>query len=129
MRLLLDTHAFLWYIASDPKLPRYASDVIRDKSNQVFLSVVSVWELLIKYQIGKLDLPEPPHGYIEEHRQAHRIETLVLESQAVARLVTLPSHHRDPFDRMLICQALHHELTLVSEDGQLRQYPVAVLSR
>jgi PIN domain nuclease of toxin-antitoxin system len=74
MKLLLDTHAFLWYITNDPKLPRHALDAIRDKSNQVFLSVVSVWEALVKYQIGKLPLPAPADEYINSSRMAHRIE-------------------------------------------------------
>ncbi len=128
MRLLLDTHAFLWYITNDPKLPRYAFDAIRDKSNDVFLSVVLVWEALAKYQIGKLVLPEPPDVYIEERRAAHRIASLPLESRAISRLLMLPTHHRDPFDRMLMCQALHHELTIVTVDEHFKRYPAAVLS-
>jgi PIN domain nuclease of toxin-antitoxin system len=128
MRLLLDTHTFLWYITNDPKLPRYAYDAIREKSNEAYLSVVSIWEALVKYQIGKLPLPAPADEYIKERQVAHRIATLALDVDAVARLLTLPSHHRDPFDRMLICQALQHSLTIVTSDDQLRRYPVAILS-
>ena len=71
MKLLLDTHTFLWYITNDPKLPRHAYDAIREKSNEAFLSVVSVWEALVKYQIGKLPLPAPADEYIEDRRGAH----------------------------------------------------------
>jgi PIN domain nuclease of toxin-antitoxin system len=128
MKLLLDTQAFLWYITNDPKLPRYAFDAIRDKSNEAFLSVVSVWEALVKYQIGKLPLPAPADEYIDQRRSAHRIMNLPLDVDAVSRLLSLPAYHRDPFDRMLICQALHHELTIVTSDGLFKRYPAAVLS-
>ncbi|HKS21191.1 MAG TPA: type II toxin-antitoxin system VapC family toxin [Thermoanaerobaculia bacterium] len=127
MRLLLDTQAFLWYITSDPKLPQYASDAIRNKSNAVYLSVVSVWEALVKFQIGKLPLPSPPDEYLSSRRLAHRIENLDLELGALSQLLSLPPHHRDPFDRMLICQARHHELTFVTTDELLPIYPVAIL--
>lgn len=128
MKLLLDTHAFLWYISSNPRLPRYASDAIRDKSNEVYLSVVSVWEALVKYQIGKLALPAAADEYLETSRIAHRITDLALDRQSVSQLLSLPPHHRDPFDRMLICQALAHELTIVTNDDLFRLYPVAVLT-
>jgi PIN domain nuclease of toxin-antitoxin system len=74
MKLLLDTHAFLWYISNDARLPQHACDAIRDKSNEVYLSVVSVWEILVKYQIGKLPLPTPADEFIEATRSEHRIE-------------------------------------------------------
>jgi len=127
MRLLLDTHVFLWYITNNSKLSRSAFDAIRDKSNQAFLSVVSVWEALVKYQVGKLLLPSPANEYLNERRIAHRIADLPLDAQAVTHLLSLPLRHRDPFDRMLICQALQHELTIVTGDEQFRHYPVAVL--
>ena len=128
MKLLLDTHAFLWYITNDARLPRHAYDAIRDKSNQVYLSVVSVWETLVKYQIGKLPLPSPPDEYIANRQFAHRIGSLPLDAAGVSRLLTLPLHHRDPFDRMLICQALQHDLIIVTSDEQFSAYPVALLS-
>lgn len=128
MRLLLDTHTFLWYITNDPKLPRYAFDSIRDKSNEVYLSVVSVWEALVKYQIGKLALPAPADEYIKDRQAAHRIASLPLDVHAVSRILELPPRHHDPFDRMLICQALHHELIIVTSDQQFRHYPALVLS-
>lgn len=128
MKLLLDTHAFLWYITNDAKLPRYAYDAIRDKSNEVYLSVVSVWEALVKHQIGKLQFPDAAAEYISDRQLAHRIAGLALDMPSVSRLVALPVHHRDPFDRMLICQALQHELMIVTSDDQFRRYPVALLS-
>jgi PIN domain nuclease of toxin-antitoxin system len=128
MKLLLDTHAFLWYISDDPKLPRYAYNAIRDKSNEVFLSVVSVWETLVKYKNGKLLLPSDADEYIDASRIAHRIADLALDRRAVAHLLSLPAHHRDPFDRMLICQALAHGLTVVTSDVLFRRYPISVLT-
>ncbi len=128
MKLLLDTHAFLWYISNDPKLPRYALDAIRDKSNEVYLSVVSVWEALVKNQTGKLPLPAAADEYINASRIAHRIADLALDREAVSNLLSLPAHHRDPFDRMLICQALAHQLTIVTNDELFRHYPAAVLT-
>jgi len=126
MRLLLDTHVFLWYITNNPRLPQYAFDAIRDKSNEVYLSVISVWEALVKYQTGKLLVPAPANEYLDARRAAHRIANLPLEAQAVSRLLSLPAHHRDPFDRMLVCQALHHDLTIVTDDD-VRSYPASIL--
>jgi PIN domain nuclease of toxin-antitoxin system len=128
MKLLLDTHAFLWYISNDPRLPRFACDAVRDKSNDVHLSVVSVWEILVKYQIGKLPLPEPADEFIETSRVEHRMTGLALDAVAVSHLLSLPMHHRDPFDRMLICQALSHDLTIVTVDEMFRSYPANLLS-
>ena len=127
MKLLLDTQAFLWYITNNSKLPRYAFDAIRDKSNEAYLSVVSVWEALVKCQIGKLALPAPADEYINEQCAAHRIAILPLDISAVSRLLSLPLHHRDPFDRMLICQALQNNLTIVTSDSWFRGYPAALL--
>ena len=128
MRLLLDTHSFLWYITNNPKLPRYAYDAIRDKSNEAFLSVVSVWEALVKHNLGKLPLPAPADQYIDGRRAAHKISELVLDNGAVAHLLSLPALHGDPFDRMLICQALQHDLTIITVDDMFRRYPASVLS-
>lgn len=128
MRLLLDTHSFLWYITNNPRLPRYAYDAIRDKTNEAFLSVVSVWEAVVKHKIGKLPMPAPADDYINSRREAHRIAALPLDAGAVSHLLSLPEHHRDPFDRMLICQALQHDLTIISSDEMFRRYPVSVLA-
>jgi len=128
MKLLLDTHAFLWYISNDPRLPHHACDAIRDKSNEVYLSVVSVWEILVKYQIGKLPLPAPADEFIEASRNEHRIQDLPLNRQAVSHLLSLPMHHRDPFDRMLICQALKDDLTIVTVDEWFNRYAAKLLT-
>src|SRR5436853_5941258 len=116
MRLLLDTHVFLWYISADPQLPVAFRDAIRDPANEVYLSVASVWEAVIKYALGKLPLPEAPAGFLPRQREAHRIASLAVEEGALAHLANLPPLHRDPFDRILIAQALHQGLTLVTVD-------------
>jgi PIN domain nuclease of toxin-antitoxin system len=94
----------------------------------VFLSVVSVWEASIKYRLGKLPLPEAPEAYLPRQRQRHLIASLPLEETTLRHLATLPTLHRDPFDRILICQVLEHQLTLVTVDTAVRSYPVAVLA-
>jgi PIN domain nuclease of toxin-antitoxin system len=127
MKLLLDTHVFLWYISADPQLPVAFRDAIRDPANEVYLSVASVWEAVIKYALGKLPLPEAPAEYLPRQREAHRIATLPIEEAALAHLASLPPLHRDPFDRILIAQALQHGLTLVTVDDAVRDYPVPLL--
>lgn len=127
MRLLLDAHAFLWYVAADPKLTADVRDAIRDPSNEVYLSSASVWEAVIKYEIGKLPLPAPPEAFLPEQRRIHRIDSLAIDEGAFSYLAGLPALHRDPFDRMMISQALQHDLTLVSLDGMVRQYSVRLL--
>jgi PIN domain nuclease of toxin-antitoxin system len=127
MRLLIDTHVFLWYISADPQLPVAFRDAMRDPANEVYLSVASVWEAVIKYALGKLPLPEAPAEYLPLPRQAHRITSLPIEEGALAHLASLPALHRDPFDRILIAQALQHALTLVTADEGLRAYPVQLL--
>ncbi len=127
MRLLLDTHVFLWYISADLQLPVAFRDAIRDPANEVYLSVASVWEAVIKYALGKLPLPEAPAEYLPRQREAHRIATLPVEEAALAHLAGLPPRHRDPFDRVLIAQALQHGLTLATVDDAVRAYPVPLL--
>ena len=127
MRLLLDTQIFLWYISAAPQLPGKFHDAIRDPANEVYLSVASVWEAVIKHALGKLHLPESPADYLPRQRDAHQIETLPIEEAALAHLAWLPPLHRDPFDRVLVAQAAQHRLTLVTVDDAVRAYPVVVL--
>ena len=127
MKLLLDTHVFLWYISDDPRLPAAHDEAIKDSSNEVFLSVVSVWEATVKHKIGKLSLPLQPAIYLPSQRERHEILSLPLDEPSVAELSMLPDVHRDPFDRMLICQARHHQLTVVTVDPMFRHYPVDLL--
>jgi PIN domain nuclease of toxin-antitoxin system len=127
MRLLLDTHIFLWYITGDERISLSMRQAIED-SDASYLSVVSLWEATIKYQLGKLPLPEEPHPWLSVQRELHGIEPLPLDEASVARLAGLPAHHRDPFDRMLVCQALEHELLIVTVDSVLSRYPAQFLT-
>jgi PIN domain nuclease of toxin-antitoxin system len=128
MRLLLDTHIFLWYITGDERLSDQFREAIED-AEASFLSVVSLWEATIKYQLGKLPLPEPPDPWLSVQREHHGIESLPLHEVSVARLAGLPLHHRDPFDRMLVCQALAHGLIIVTVDAVLSEYPAQLLQK
>ena len=127
MKLLLDTHVFLWYISADPQLPITFREAIRHPANGVYLSVASVWEAVVKYALGKLSLPEAPAHYLPRRREDHGIASLPIEEGAIPHLAGLPPLHRDPFDRILIAQTLHHDLTLLSVDEAVRAYPVPLL--
>jgi len=127
MRILLDTHIFLWFISGDIQLPTDVRDAIRNPDNEVYLSSVSVWEAIVKYQLGKLPLPEPPETYLPKQRNLHQIASLGLDESSVIQLAKLPLLHRDPFDRMLICQALQNGLTIATVDAAVRAYSVSVL--
>jgi len=127
MRILLDTHIFLWFISGDTQLSTDVRDAIRDPDNEVYLSSVSVWEAIVKYQLGKLPLPEPPETYLPKQRNLHQIASLALDESSVVQLAKLPPLHRDPFDRMLICQALQNSLTIATVDAAVRAYSVSVL--
>ena len=124
MKLLLDTCTFLWVIADDQALSSRARDLFVDPANEAYLSAVSVWEMAVKFSLGKLPLPKAPERFIPEQREQHGILPLMLEEQAALYLHRLPALHRDPFDRMLICQAIQHELTLLTPDHLITQYAV-----
>ncbi len=126
MKLLLDTHIFLWFISGDARLPDGMRESIRNPSDEVYLSVASLWEIIIKHQLGKLSLPQPPESYIPAQRERHLIASLSLDEASVAQLPQLPPIHHDPFDRMLICQALEHGLTIVTIDSLMSSYPVNI---
>lgn len=127
MRLLLDTHIFLWFIGRDSQLAVAARDAIRDPRNEVFLSVVSLWEIIIKHQIGKLPLPQSPEIYVPAQRARHQIVSLPVDEASIIQVAKLPLLHRDPFDRLLIGQALEHGLTLVTVDPAIQAYPAVSL--
>lgn len=127
MKLLLDLHVFLWYIVGDPKLPAVYKIAIENKSNEVFVSVVSVWEAVIKNMVGKLPFPAPPATYLPDQRRQHGFASLLVDEGAFPHLATLPPVHQDPFDRLLVSQALQHGLTLLSVDAAVAAYPVPIL--
>ena len=129
MRLLLDTHIFLWLVSESRRLPESVLTAIRSQDNEVYLSVVSLWEIIVKHQLGRMPLPESPEIYIPAQRERHMIANLPLDESSVSQLSKLPSLHRDPFDRMLVCQAIEHGLTVVTADRIIPNYPAPVFYR
>lgn len=127
MKLLLDTHIFLWFVVGDWRLPILFRDEIQKPENAVFLSAASVWETIIKYKLGKLSLPQSPEIYIPRQRQIHQIKSLPVSEASLKRLVSLPNLHRDPFDRLLISQTLSHNLTIATLDPEVLNYKIPFL--
>jgi PIN domain nuclease of toxin-antitoxin system len=123
MRLLLDTCTFLWFIAGASEISADAKRLVVDPGNEVFVSVVSAWEIAVKWMGGRLELAEPPGRLVPVQRRAHGIQSLALDEEAVLHVARLPPLHRDPFDRMLVSQALVHGLTIVTPDELIAQYP------
>jgi PIN domain nuclease of toxin-antitoxin system len=124
VKLLLDTHTFLWFIAADPHLSAPARTVIEDGGNEVYLSVASLWEMAIKVSLGKLTLGQPFDVLIPDQLARNSIELLGITVAHTAQVVTLPFHHRDPFDRLLIAQALVGSIPIVGADAVFDAYGV-----
>lgn len=127
MRLLLDTHAFLWFIGGDERLSDKAKEAIANLENDVFLSVASLWEIAVKINIGKLKLPRPFSELVPEQLMQNELTILHIELSHMTRYVDLPLHHRDPFDRLIIVQAQMEEMPLVSKDEVFGSYEVDLL--
>ncbi len=126
MKAILDTNAFLWAITGDRRLSRRAQQVFVAPCD-LWLSVASVWEILIKVQIGKLPLPKPTGPYIVKKLSENKIEVLPVTLDHVIRMESLPVHHRDPFDRIVIAQALEEGLPVITADLHFERYPVQVI--
>lgn len=127
MKLLLDTCTFLWLVTEDPSLSPEARELIVDPTNDVALSAVSTWEIAIKHGLGRLPLPDDPERYVPRLRKDHGVAALPLDEESTLYVRRLPALHRDPFDRMLICQAIVQGLVLLTPDGNITQYPVRTL--
>lgn len=127
MKLLLDTCAFLWIVSDSSELTEKARTLFCDPDNEIYLSVVSVWEIMVKFSLGKLPLPAEPVTFIREQQKQHEINGLSLAENSAFHLLELPNIHRDPFDRMLVCQAIEHDLGILTSDSMIAQYPVRVL--
>jgi PIN domain nuclease of toxin-antitoxin system len=126
MRLLLDTHAFLWFVAGHARLSRSARRALEQDEATLFLSAASVWEMAIKASLGRLSLPETAAAYVAGKLQTG-MQMLPLEWSHAAAVETLPFHHRDPFDRVLVAQAQIEDLSIVSGDPVFRKYGVRVV--
>ena len=127
MKLLLDSCSFLWITGDSAKLSKRAVEAFRDPSNDVFLSAVSVWEISLKYALGQIEFPSPISDFIPKARQDHGIHFMPLEEIVVLLLPDLPMIHKDPFDRMLICQAKADGMTILTPDTHIRKYDVRTL--
>ena len=127
MNYLLDTCTFLWLISEPKKLSSEVRSLLQKTDVPCFLSVVSVWEIVVKYTLGKLPLKEDPQKLIPFQRKRHCVSSLELTEDAALHLGKLPSFHQDPFDRMLIVQALSRDCTLITPDPLIRQYPIKTL--
>jgi len=127
VRILLDTVAFLWAVIEAPDLSDDARELFADPGNEVYLSSVSAWEISVKNALGKLPLPDSPVRYVPAKRKQHGIETLHLDEEAALHLNRLPVLHKDPFDRMLVCQAITQGLVILTPDRLIAQYPVRTI--
>ncbi len=127
MKLLLDTCTFLWVTKGSEALSPSAVDAFSDPQNIVYLSAVSAWEINVKYRLGKLPLPLSPDKFIPKERKRHLVTRLDLSEQDTLHLCKLPTPHKDPFDRMLVCQAIEHSLTILTPDPLITQYPIRYL--
>ena len=126
MKLLLDTHAFLWWITNDSRLSARVYKALQSQKNEIFLSAVSGWEIAIKASLGRLDLPKNPAKFILEQIRLNAIQTLPVHITHALHVSTLPNLHKDPFDRMLIAQSQTERLPLATVDSQITQYKVKV---
>lgn len=127
MRLLLDSCTFLWIVGGAPELSARARQAFADPGNEVYLSAASAWEIAVKHRLGRLPLPETPDRFVPRARDAHGIARLDIDEAAALHVAKLPDLHRDPFDRILVAQALLGGLVLVTPDEALRQYPAPTL--
>lgn len=127
MKLLLDTHTFIWWDSAPDQLSEQVQNLLQDPDNDIILSVVSAWEMQIKHQLDKLALRQPLNTIIEDQRRLNQMTILSVELSHVLALDALPDLHSDPFDRLLVAQAKVIEAPLVSKGAPVRQYPVRTL--
>ena len=126
MKAILDTHAFLWALAGDARMSPHARDVFAG-STDLFLSMASIWEILIKVQSGKLSFPRPAGPYVLSKLAENRIKTIPISIDHLLAYERLPVHHRDPFDRMLIAQSMEEDWPIITADPKFEQYSVQVI--
>ena len=127
MKLLLDAHALLWFIGNDPQLSSAAREKIESQDHEKLVSVASLWEIALKLSLGKLRLPLPFAEVFPRQLEVNGFELLPVSCVQLNQLAELPFHHRDPFDRLLIAQALADGLTIVTRDSTFSQYPAKTI--
>lgn len=124
MRFLLDTHTFIWFVTDSPQLSTTAKLLIEDEYNEKWLSIASVWEMAIKCSLGKLSFNLPLTTFVEQQIQQNSIDLLSIQMPHLAIVATLPLHHRDPFDRLLIAQAITEGIPIISADVAFDAYSI-----
>lgn len=128
MRILLDTQCWLWMAAFPEKLSPRTRELVEDERHELYLSAASAWEIAIKHSLGKLQLPESPERYVMNRCDRLRTEPLPIDHAHALRVATLPPHHRDPFDRLLVAQAQIEGLPILTSDQVFGRYDVDLLS-
>lgn len=127
MKLLLDTCTFLWIAAQPSALSDRAKTLFQSPANEVYLSAASAWEIATKHALGRLPLPEPIEHLLPALRARHGIDTLPIDEESTLQLPRLPPLHRDPFDRIIVCQSIVHGMAILTPDRLIAQYPARVL--
>lgn len=127
MRVLLDTQVWLWALLEPDRLGRHAQDLFEDQRQPLYLSAVSSWEIAIKVALGRLELPDPPERYVPARMGEQGISSVAVEHMHALRVASLPPHHGDPFDRLLIAQAQIEKMTVLTADAAFTQYAVDVI--
>lgn len=127
MKLLLDTHALYWYVADDPQLSATAKNAIQDASNEVLVSPATFWEIAIKVSLGKWKLLRPFEEFVDIALNQYQFQLFPILPAHTAKVIDLPFHHKDPFDRLLVAQSLAEQLSIVSNDQALDAYGVTRL--
>lgn len=126
MKLLLDTHTFIWWNSAPEFLSQQALVLLEDETHDPVISVVNIWEIQLKHAIGKMDLNLPLAQIVKTYEE-YGIEILPVYANHIVQLDQLPDHHRDPFDRLLVAQALVENMTLISKDPKIKLYPAPVI--
>ena len=127
MKVLLDTHAFLWWITDDPRISFRARDVVQDAENELYLSAASGLEIAIKTQLGRLQLPGEPDVYLARQMSVNAIQPLAITMRHSLFVYGLPDIHKDPFDRMIVAQSILEEMPLLTKDGNIPKYGIQVI--
>ena len=127
MRLLVDTQSFLWFLAGDQRLSKVARQTIADLDNEVHVSIASLWEIAIKYGLGKLSLSKPFEALIPEQLEENEFDVLHIRLDDLSQFVQMPLHHRDPFDRLIIAQAKIRDIPIITNDPMFDRYKVKII--
>jgi PIN domain nuclease of toxin-antitoxin system len=127
MRILVDTHAFLWELLSDHRSSRKAKEILRSSEHELVFSLVSLWEIAVKTKIGKLNAVGSSVAYIRNEMNTYGMELLPIRYEHILQLEALPPYHSDPFDRLLLAQAIAESLPILSEDAKFSAYPVKLI--